>query len=380
MEQIIAILDIAGNVIQPAPNNACYPPTPQPHPPVSRSRLPTSIPTMPTAPTTPTTPPAPTTPTAPTAPTTPTATLTCHCKLTTHTFPLPPSQNLEGVYTYAAAHTALTGSPFTLIAPLPPPHPPSSVLPHFCRTCGTTLILPLPSGPYLLAGALRRPALVTPTAHVALAHSPHANIAALICDGLRRWEDFEGTVPYSAGIGPLVTAKTELAGACGCGAVRFTVRLPAPGTQTPWIYNGRLAATVCFCRSCRATSGAVAAAWVFVPREHLRLHDGAEAALTVYQSSAKARRRFCRTCGAAVAFENDYAGAEMWDVAAGLLQEPWRGVFRTGWEGEETRKVDRYVNGWIFGEISFESDGRQDGLGPLVDAVYRGLKARWRCW
>ena len=74
-------------------------------------------------------------------------------------------------------------------------------------------------------------------------------------------------------------------GSCLCGAVRFSSDHPL----RPVI--------VCHCGQCRKTSGHLWAA-TSVPRDTLRIEDGG--ALRWFQSSARARRGFCATCGSSL--------------------------------------------------------------------------------
>jgi hypothetical protein len=80
----------------------------------------------------------------------------------------------------------------------------------------------------------------------------------------------------------MVNQTVEHAGSCHCGAVRFTVRLPAD-----------LQPRRCNCSIC-ATKGA---AMVSVPLADLTITQG-EALLTDYRfGSGVARHRFCSRCG-----------------------------------------------------------------------------------
>lgn len=95
-------------------------------------------------------------------------------------------------------------------------------------------------------------------------------------------------------------------GSCLCGTVRFEV---STGLKEP---------DACHCSICRRTSGHY---WVStdVPRSAITLHGLDN--ITWYQSSAKVRRGFCRTCGSAMFFDppatRDWIG-----VAMGAFDKP----------------------------------------------------------
>lgn len=76
----------------------------------------------------------------------------------------------------------------------------------------------------------------------------------------------------------------DYAGACHCGAVRFTVTLS----------DGLTSARRCDCSYC-AARGAIA---VSAPLDGLRLEPGSEEALTLYQFGTRsAKHWFCKSCG-----------------------------------------------------------------------------------
>jgi hypothetical protein len=79
---------------------------------------------------------------------------------------------------------------------------------------------------------------------------------------------------------------------CHCGAVRFELTLP-----TKWCAH-------CHCDDCRRAHGAGFVTWFGVEASRLRLEAG-ESELVRYQSSAGARRTFCRRCGTTMLFEGD---------------------------------------------------------------------------
>lgn len=73
----------------------------------------------------------------------------------------------------------------------------------------------------------------------------------------------------------------------------------------------------CHCGQCRRFHGAFGA-YASVPRAAMILESGA--ALVWYQSSAKARRGFCGTCGSSL-FWDGFGRADI-DVSAGALDQP----------------------------------------------------------
>lgn len=94
-------------------------------------------------------------------------------------------------------------------------------------------------------------------------------------------------------------------GGCLCGAVRYEAR----GALRPVIY--------CHCGQCRRFHGHVAA-YSAVPRDALSFTE--ERGLSWYRASERARRGFCRDCGASLFWapdERDYVA-----VAAGSLDPP----------------------------------------------------------
>lgn len=76
-------------------------------------------------------------------------------------------------------------------------------------------------------------------------------------------------------------------GGCLCGAVRYEIAGPVP----PGAH--------CHCSMCRRASGAPVLTWASVPLEAFTVTKGE---LAIYHSSARAERRFCRDCGAQIAF------------------------------------------------------------------------------
>ena len=94
-------------------------------------------------------------------------------------------------------------------------------------------------------------------------------------------------------------------GGCLCGAVRYRIK----DSLRPVVY--------CHCTQCRSTSGHFVAATA-VLKENLELVS--EQGLAWYQSSASARRGFCRICGSSLFWfpvSDSYIS-----IMAGTLDQP----------------------------------------------------------
>jgi hypothetical protein len=88
-------------------------------------------------------------------------------------------------------------------------------------------------------------------------------------------------------------------GSCLCSLVTFEVEGDLPGPDA------------CHCRKCRKHSGHFSAS-TDVPRSAVTIHG--EDHITWYQSSEKARRGFCSTCGSSLFFDplfRDWIGVAM---------------------------------------------------------------------
>ncbi len=94
-------------------------------------------------------------------------------------------------------------------------------------------------------------------------------------------------------------------GSCLCGAVTFAVQGELAGPDA------------CHCGACRKHSGHYFAS-TDVKRTSVTI-DGA-ASVTWYQSSAKARRGFCATCGASLFW--DPVGRDWIGIAMGAFDTP----------------------------------------------------------
>jgi len=95
-------------------------------------------------------------------------------------------------------------------------------------------------------------------------------------------------------------------GACLCGAVRYEVRGPLR------------AGTACHCDECRKSTGSLWHATAAY-RDTLSIDDP-EGCLEWYASSDRARRGFCRRCGASLFF--DPLGTDRMAIAMGSLEKP----------------------------------------------------------
>jgi len=82
-------------------------------------------------------------------------------------------------------------------------------------------------------------------------------------------------------------ADEPVHGACLCGAVRFSVRLPT------------LFCVHCHCTMCQRNHGAGFVTWFAVPDAHLRVEQG-ESTLVRYASSSHGTRSFCGRCGSSL--------------------------------------------------------------------------------
>jgi hypothetical protein len=105
--------------------------------------------------------------------------------------------------------------------------------------------------------------------------------------------------------GAIANTQKHVTGRCLCGSIRFTLTSPSRG------------ASACHCSQCRRWHGHVGV-YTDVRREALTFsHD---ASLAWYQSSAQARRGFCRTCGSVLFW--DAAHRNTISVTAGSLDAP----------------------------------------------------------
>ena len=99
--------------------------------------------------------------------------------------------------------------------------------------------------------------------------------------------------------------KSNVAGSCLCGRVRFEI------TVGPDNYMEH-----CHCSMCRKAHGASFATWIDLPVEDFRFTRG-EAEVARYRSSPDWTRGFCRHCGSSLIGQRD--GAPVLSIAAGVL-------------------------------------------------------------
>jgi hypothetical protein len=90
---------------------------------------------------------------------------------------------------------------------------------------------------------------------------------------------------------PPAAAHGVTHGACLCGAVRFTLRLP-----TRWIAH-------CHCTLCQRAHGAAFVTWVSIDVQRFAL-EAQDDALAWCASSPQAERGFCRHCGSSLLFRS----------------------------------------------------------------------------
>ena len=94
-------------------------------------------------------------------------------------------------------------------------------------------------------------------------------------------------------------------GGCLCGAVRYQVRGPLRGVVN------------CHCEMCRRLHGSFGA---YTKAQDSELKITEERGLAWYESSEKARRGFCRDCGANLFWQP--SGMLTPSIAAGTLDQP----------------------------------------------------------
>ena len=98
--------------------------------------------------------------------------------------------------------------------------------------------------------------------------------------------------------------KQHLGGGCLCGAVRYAVS----GALRPIV--------MCHCRQCGRITGHIMAA---TAARHADFQLLAEESLAWYDSSAEARRGFCKRCGSTLFWLG--AGRDYLSIAAGSLDD-----------------------------------------------------------
>ena len=103
-------------------------------------------------------------------------------------------------------------------------------------------------------------------------------------------------------------------GSCLCGSISFEVLGPLPP------------GSACHCTKCRKSTGHYEAG-VDVSRSSVKIHGSEN--LTWYQSSDKARRGFCSTCGSPLFFEP--------------TKGDWIGLSLGAFDGPTNVKIERHI-------------------------------------
>lgn len=101
--------------------------------------------------------------------------------------------------------------------------------------------------------------------------------------------------------------ETEASGGCQCGAVRYHVTAVLDTSH------------ICHCRMCQKAAGNFFIALIGVPRDAIIWTRGAPA---TFNSSDKAARGFCRTCGTPLLY--DYFESKHVNLTTGSFDEPGR--------------------------------------------------------
>ncbi len=105
-----------------------------------------------------------------------------------------------------------------------------------------------------------------------------------------------------------MSQPSEVSGACLCGSVRFTARLPS------------LFCAHCHCSMCRRNHAAGYVTWFAVPPAAVTLERGADT-LRRYRSSDHGTRSFCDRCGTSLFCESTHH-PERLDIALGSIDGP----------------------------------------------------------
>ena len=98
----------------------------------------------------------------------------------------------------------------------------------------------------------------------------------------------------------------EMEGGCACGRIRYTVRIENDD------------AYLCHCRMCQRATGSVSIAFKNVTKADVRWAQEPD----WYQSSAIARRPFCRDCGTSLGFA--FPDSENMDLTVASFDQPGR--------------------------------------------------------
>ena len=101
-------------------------------------------------------------------------------------------------------------------------------------------------------------------------------------------------------------SDSTLDGGCRCGAIRYRV------SGTP------CSSSICFCRSCRLSSGAPSVAWLTVSVEDFGWLTGQA---KHHRSSPAVTRTFCAECGTPLSYQHDDSPATI-DLTTATLDRP----------------------------------------------------------
>lgn len=102
------------------------------------------------------------------------------------------------------------------------------------------------------------------------------------------------------------TRNCDLEGSCLCGGLRYRVSGPVTNLGC------------CHCRSCRLHSGAPFMAWGTFERARFEVLSGE---LREHESSKRAVRGCCASCGTAISYKPTQRGSEI-DVSVVTLDDP----------------------------------------------------------
>jgi hypothetical protein len=103
-------------------------------------------------------------------------------------------------------------------------------------------------------------------------------------------------------------AADSASGACLCGAVGFSIRLPSK-----WVAH-------CHCSMCRRANGAAFVTWVGAHDDGATLADP-QRALRWHRSSPEAERGFCSRCGSSLFFRSSKWPGELHVALANFQDE-----------------------------------------------------------
>ena len=144
-----------------------------------------------------------------------------------------------------------------------------------------------------------------------------------------------------------MAGPVEMAGGCACGRVRFTARV------------GDDEAYLCHCRMCQRATGSVSIAFKSIKRSDVDWQGQPD----WYESSAIARRPYCRECGTSLGFQYN-EGSDSMDLCVAAFDDPSRFVPKHHFGAESIHRA------WI--DTQGLPEHRSEEHKPLVD---RWIKA-----